>query len=417
MNKLTFFKLELKRNLKLIPYLLAAAVALSLLMGVIAFCAAKIMYYRSAPEKEVIAVSSEDDSKLVKFAIASLSKSDSLSYLYTVKNTSTKKAMDLVNHNEALLGIVVPSNFMDSLSRGQNPPIRLYYSSVSSIKSMLITELSLAAQNSLKAAEAGIYTNYDFYAEHEEYEAERVSNEKLDTDYLAEALFHKNFFIKEKITATGSLSLVIYYIAAGIMVVMLLLGCLFILRMKNDSDMIALKLRQNGINVFFQSFVHIACIFLTLLMVLWIGLAVIFAANLYFHLHLGLRFAPVFVNSVLLCLCCSTIISFSSSFIKSKLSALLFLFMLTISFSFVSGAFMPTILLPSTLHAISPLLPTTWMLKSAGYMLKSEMIKSTLLKLVSFSLGFGLLDAVFTCFSIGGYYMPKRIKREKGIYS
>ena len=53
---LTYFKLELKRTLKSIPYFLAGAIVLVLLAGTIAFSASKMLYGDKALGKIIVGV-------------------------------------------------------------------------------------------------------------------------------------------------------------------------------------------------------------------------------------------------------------------------------------------------------------------------------------------------------------------------
>ncbi|MBQ3665181.1 MAG: ABC transporter permease [Lachnospiraceae bacterium] len=396
MNKLIYFKLELKRNIKLLPYLLIGAAAISAIMGVIAFCSSKIMYYHKPPEKATIALATDDKSQLVSLVISSLSKNESISTLFQVKQTDSITARKMAISDKAIIGIIVPKDFFSSLSKGINPPIKIYFSSVTSIKTMIVTQLTVALQNALRAAEAGIYTNYDFYASYKEYEAERVANEKLDEDYLSEALLHKKTFHKVRLSATGSLDLKTYYIASGIMVVLLLLGCIFILRAKNVDTIVLLKLKQNKIGAALQALIRTTCIFITSFLVFGIGIIAFCFIKKQIAIHVSLTLRSTLINGALLCLCCSAIISFSCSMMSHRLSAILFLFTFTIGCAFVSGAFLPTILLPDTFNRLAKFLPTTYLLKTAGYIFKGDIVKKNSLILFYYYVGFAMADLILT---------------------
>lgn len=400
MNKFIYFKLELKRNLKLFPYLIIGTVAISAVMSLIAFCSSKIMYYHKTPDKATIALATDDHSQLINIVISSLSKNESISSLFQVKLTNSKTAKDMAKNNDAIISVIIPENFMNSLSRGINPPIKIYFSSINSIRTMILTQLSLVAQNSLRAAEAGIYTNYDFYASYKEYEAERSANETLDSDYLSEALVHKKIFNKVKLSATGSLDMKTYYIASGIMVVMLLLGCIFIIRAKNVDTIIFLKLKQNKIGAFSQAVIRTSCIFITSFCVFCLGMIVFYLAKSHINITAELTFKSTLINGVLLCLCCSAIISFACSLMDNRLSAILFLFTFTVGAAFVSGAFLPSILLPDTFNHLAKFLPTTYILKSAGFIFKGEIIKGNSIMLFYYFVGFTLADIILTYFSL-----------------
>jgi len=59
-----FYKLECKRIIKLIPHILAGAIALSLVAGSIAFCAGKMIYINKNDSNVSIAYSLEDENRM-----------------------------------------------------------------------------------------------------------------------------------------------------------------------------------------------------------------------------------------------------------------------------------------------------------------------------------------------------------------
>ena len=156
MNKLVYMKLELKRYFKLLPYLLVGAVALSIVMGSVAFCVNRLLYYRKEGSTNVktLAFASEDESRTVQLVISSLTSAESFRSLYDIERTTSQEAIDMALSGKAMLGVVIPQHFMHSLVVGENYPIRVYFSPKKSIVTVIATELCIATQNTLKAAQA-----------------------------------------------------------------------------------------------------------------------------------------------------------------------------------------------------------------------------------------------------------------------
>ena len=74
-----FYKLECKRIIKLIPHILAGAIALSLVAGAIAFCAGKMIYINKNDANVSIAYSLEDENRMTGMIVGMLTGSDSIS--------------------------------------------------------------------------------------------------------------------------------------------------------------------------------------------------------------------------------------------------------------------------------------------------------------------------------------------------
>ena len=143
--KLTYLKLELKRYFKLLPYLLIGAIALSLVIGSVAFCVGQLMYYRkSTNTNKTLVFAAEDDSHTLQLVISSLTSAESLSSMYQVERTSAPEAIDMALSGKALMGVVVPKNFMHGLMSGENYPINVYFAPTTSIITVIATELCVA---------------------------------------------------------------------------------------------------------------------------------------------------------------------------------------------------------------------------------------------------------------------------------
>lgn len=387
MNQFVYLRLELKRHFKLLPYLIIGAVALSIVIGSVAFCVGQLMYYRKGNGVKTLAFASEDDSYTVQLVMSSLASAESLSSLYHVEKTTAKQAIDMALSNKALLGVVIPRNFMHSIMVGDNYPIRVYFSANTSIVTVIATELCIATQNTLKAAQAGAYTEYDFYSSQNEYEAEKTANTELNAEFLTRALLRDNIYNKEKLYATGSFDTDVYYISSGVVLVMLLLGCVFIIR-ANTNNTISLKLNQNGINIFMQYMVNMLCIFLMLFVIYASAIIIFSVINAFVKFNSSLSFIKAIANGILLCLCSSSIIAFLCGTTQNKLNSMLLLFIVTLSSAFISGAFLPSIFLPKTFSSLAKFMPTTYLMNCTGISFNGGLATGYILPIMFFSVGF-----------------------------
>lgn len=401
MSKLIYLKIELKRTLKLIPYLLAGAIALSSVIGAVAFCAGKILASSSRlNDKKTIAFSSEDDSEITGIVVSSLSKSKSITTLFHIIEVNYETAKSMAKNDETVVSIVIPKDFMHSLMNGTNYPIELYFSKITSIYSLVITELSRSSQTTLKAAQAGIYTLYDYYEEQGMSKYASDANTELNIIYLTKALLRDNMFSPTVLNSTGSLGIKTFYISSGIMLIILLLGCVFILRTKDTNALISIKLKQHGIGSVSQSMVHIFCISASLYALFAVILLAAFLISRCMSTGYVFHISSMMVNGLVLCMCSASIIAFVSSLVRSRFSAILLLFIGVITSCFLSGAFIPSAMLPEQFTLMGKYLPTTYLLNATGMMLKGRIYKKGLFRLLCYFAGFMILTILFTYHSL-----------------
>lgn len=123
---LTFIRLEYKRFFKLIPHILTGTAALSLLAGLIVFCAENILSPDSSDDYKVkVALVIEDDSPLMEMLADMLKESDCISASCELIDTDYDTAKYMVANNEAAASLIIPEHFAEGIQNGTNPPINV----------------------------------------------------------------------------------------------------------------------------------------------------------------------------------------------------------------------------------------------------------------------------------------------------
>lgn len=397
MNKLVYLKLELKRKFKILPQILLGTITLSAIIGVFIFFVSKLLYSNiSINEKKTIVFTSQDDSEMTSLIVSTLKESKSINSVCNIVEADYDTAINMVNTEEAVAGVIIPADFMNSLMTGENYPISIHFSSTKSIYSMVISELTKAAQNTLKTAQAGVYTLHDYYKANNALAYESKANKSLNLIYLGKAFSRGKFFERHTLTATGNLSTVNYYFASGIMIIILLSGCIFILKNKETDDTISLKLHQYGIGSFVQTSAHILSTFTILYLLCSIFMSGLYIVNLNMNIGFKLSLTNIFYNNFFICLCCSSFICFSGSILSGKYSSILLHFILVIISSFISGAFIPLILLPEVINKFAYYLPTTYILNIIGTIFTGDIYSKNIVRLLTFTAIFTIAATIFS---------------------
>src|SRR5574344_1013497 len=385
MNKLIYFKLEIKRTLKLIPSILLGAAALSIVIGAVAFCASKIVYSTSLNDKKNIVFVSKDKSNTTNLIIKALKNSKSINSVCNINETDYDTALNITKRKEAIASVIVPKGFMHSLLVGTNYSIQIVFSPDPSIYSLVLSELCKSAELTLRSAQSGIYTLYDCYDQADELEHEPDANAEINMIYLSKAFARDNTYHENTVSATGNLDIKHYYIASGIMVVLLLLSCIFIIRFKADSKILLALYRKYGISSTLQILSRVISVFITLILIFWpVSLIISYVTHKSITVD---EIAVLTCNSFLICLFVTSYIVLMCTLFTNRNSALFMSFLSTIVFCFISGAFIPTILLPDIIQTAGNFLPFKYLLKTIGSIYDSHISNTTVWVLLSFTLG------------------------------
>lgn len=378
-----FYKLECKRTIKLIPHILAGAIALSIVIGAIAFCAGKMIYINENDVTVDIAYSLEDDSRMTEMVIGMLKSSDSISSVCNFIQTTETESIELLKNNQILAAITIPAGFMNSLMTGKNYSIRISLPIRLSLYSVILVELSKAVETTLDAAQAGVYTLHDFYKEQNALQYEKEANLALNSIYLTKAFDRSSIFQSHTVSATGSLSVTEYYICAGIVILILMLGTTFVHSVQSNSNIMNLKLRQAGIGNQHIVLSKIISIALTLFLLLYGFILILFIleslniCSITFHLSVAL------INTSVISLCAASVIVFIISLSKGRTNGMLLLFLLITVMCFISGCFVPELFLPDILKSISDYLPSTHILSLMNNIFQSQLSVQNLLNALS----------------------------------
>lgn len=374
-----FYKLECKRILKSLPHILAGAIALSLVAGAIAFCAGKMIYINKNDMDISIAYSLEDENRMTKMIVGMLTGSDSISSVCNFIQTSEEESSELLKHDQILAAITIPAGFMNSLMSGKNYSIQISLPKKLSIYSIILVELTKAVENILNSAQAGVYTLYDFYKEQDVLEYEKEANLALNSIYLTKALDRSSTFQTHTVSATGAVPVREYYICAGVVLLLLMLGTTFIHTLQSNSRIMNLKLYQAGIGSRHIAFGKILSVSLALFILLSGSVLVIVLLSALNILSVTTGLPAAILNTVAVCLCAAGVIVFIISLTTGRTGGILLLFISSAVMCFISGCFVPELFLPDVLKELSNYLPSTHMLRLMTDMIQNRISPSHLL--------------------------------------
>ena len=363
----TLLQLNIKRAFRALPQLIFGATALIFLVSAVAFCGNKFLYGAMSEiafsQKYPVAIIMEDDSYLATKVSDTLLDMKEVNTHLDIQFTTKDEAITKLENGEILAAVHIPKDTANNIINGTNTPMNIIFPEDSGFEAIIIKELSECVTTMLSSAQAGIYSIYDFYDDMNANDEIDGALLRMNLKYIQIAATGNNMFEKTVVTATGSIPIMTYYICGALVLFSLLFGincynCRLNLSVYNSK-----RLSLSNTPVIYQglsSFIAIALSQLTTIAI--VSIPAVFIIQM-FNLHLdgaaivGLIFTiPVFI------LISSAFVYFISSITDHIIGQIMITFFATISMCFISGCFIPTIMLPDILQTISKFLPTHYMI-------------------------------------------------------
>lgn len=362
MNKFRFLisytLLELKKGLHALPQLFLGTMVLILIIGTIAFCGIKLLYPDSAFDTMQIDIVLSENSPASVSAIDLVRNMQSTKDMFVFQITDSASAYDDLANEKAVAIMIVPANMINQILDGTNSPVQIIFAKSSSLSTLLLQELTGAGAKILSSAQSGIYTITDLYVAEGLQEYLQKSYDSINRTNLRYALSRDRIFQIKSTSATGTVSVVTYYSASAVLLLLFLFGTVCSTFLASESKAFQQKINSLCISSCFITLVHWICTFL-----MYWGIYIVLFFLMTALSHNGF---PVAASSHISLLSCSILIAFISSYTvmiyritPTAATGILVLTISSLSLLFLSGTLIPTAFFPSSLTWISMHLPTT----------------------------------------------------------
>ena len=377
---LILWKLELKRTIKLLPAMLLEAALLFAVLGAVAYGASKFPYRDSPMLQITIAVVEEEENPLTDLAMQYIQGMESIADTCRFLVVSKEEGFSMLQEGKAAAVLVLPGGMIDGIMNGNNVPVQVYFPENAGIESALLKELTDAGVQMLRVAQAEIYGIYDTAKNYGAFEQLSVLEGDIDRFNLAFALERLALFQVKEVSATGNLSLLQYAAASGVVFFLLLLGMACYPVMQSYPPVLQGQLLRQGISIGQQCIGKWLCGvcsmgvgFLSFFLMIK-GLAGVLGYAAWMP-EIGIGQGIV---CVIILLCITTFIYFIFQLADNGTAAILFLFFLSVVMIYCSGGFLPSAFLPEAVQKIGRILPTTYLIETAGNLYLEKMPGSTI---------------------------------------
>lgn len=381
-----FLWLQLKRTFRHLPFLLAGAALLFALTGSIAYLSAQKLYGDAIIGRMVFGVVYPEKATAERIFIEALAGQATLEEMTIFRETSLEAGRQDLAAGRIQGLLILPGEFVAGIIRGDNTPARLVLNENQALQARLLQTLTEAGATTLSVSQEALYAAWEVYTEEGVSEADRqIMNEAINTRYLNLALGRDRAFSQQVISSTGTLDPLTYFMAAWMILFLLLMGMLEAFIMRPLGEGMRTRLAIEGIGTPWRVFTDWLRLFLVQLVLL--GLIFLVWRHAARLLDLGWSFHLTMLGPLLLIAAAITgLILWVYAAAPDLLSGMLLLFALSFGLIFAAGGFIPTAFLPGILRQIQPLIPATGWIALMGNLLSGEPAAAPWLSATAWSL-------------------------------
>lgn len=241
------FTLEFKKYIRKIPALLLESAFFAVLLVSFGYFASSAIYGEKTIGEIRVGIVSEEKDKLSDMLVSFVGSMDSTEGLCRIERMSEKAAMEALSEGTVYAAVFLPEGIIEGIMNGQNPPAKVVFSdSYSRMEGEVFRQLADAGAGLLRTAQAGIYAADALCAARNEEEKIQKTEDYLNQAYLEYALNRQAVFKKQEVNAAGKVSLLQYYGAAVLLMLLSFSGLILGRYAKPGEDALSGILRAGG---------------------------------------------------------------------------------------------------------------------------------------------------------------------------
>ncbi len=373
-QSLMLLRLEIKRAMKSLPQLIAGALVIFAIMGLI------IVFTVISENEGTVTRKMSVDLAANNNTIIETVGMDVLSNMEIAENNlnismveSEDEGIKRFENGETDALIIFPDNYIASVDRGENLPAKVYLrNSGYSFTVSLIAKLCGVAGDLLAAAESSSYAAGDLCNEFEirQYKSEIL--EDVDVINARMILSREDNFSKLTIYGENNVPIAMEYACAVLVMITLLWGISCGTMIKSDSPVLVKKLEANLLPLSKQIFfklVALICLMGTMFLILCVAVIAAFLLKPDVFEMIGItdvwQIVMLIPMSIPTVICASAIVLFAFTAASNQIGGILLLSLGTVAMGYASGCLMPAVYLPMTIRNSFGLWPTYYMKQQA----------------------------------------------------
>ncbi len=373
-QSLMLLRLEIKRAMRSLPQLLAGAVVIIGVMGLIIIFTLVSENDRTVAKKLSVDLVTNNNTIIETVGMDVLSNMEIAEKNMTISLAESEdEGIRRFENGETDALIIFPDNYIASVDRGENLPAKVYLrNSGYSFTVSLIARLCDVAGNLLAAAESSSYAAGDMCNDFEikQYKSEIL--EDVDVINARMILSREDNFSRLTIYGENNVPIATEYACAILVMLTLLWGISCGTMIKSDSPVLVKKLEANQIPLYkqiFFKFISLICLMGTMFLIICAVLAAAFLLRRDVFETIGItdiwQIVMLIPMSLPTIICASAIVLFTFTAASNQIGGILLLSLGTVAMGYASGCLMPAVYLPMTIRNSFGMWPTYYMKQQA----------------------------------------------------
>lgn len=414
-----WMQLEIKRYIKVFPWMFLAAIALALITSGIGLTGEKMFTAASAEnvsdlidevtsnqEKETAPGAEEtdgrltvamvvlDNSKAMKLAKAMIENIESITSLINLKYVDEQEGERMLADNEAVVMIIVREKTIAGIMNGRNTPIEVCFPENSGYEAAIFKEFADAAVNMLSSSQAAIYSIYDFYENYGKYRKVDDALERVNMAAITSVLTREKMFLEKEVLVTGNLSVKQYYICSGAVLFVIFFSIVFVNHFRSQRKEIGVWMKQSGMGYFAQvtaSSAAAVIVYLFLFLPAGVGSCLLKSMKNGWEIWKEISYGQIWIMvfcMVLIAVVTSAFTLMICRLTDNVLAQVMILFTAAVLQGFVCGCFVPQILLPDVLGELAVVFPVYYMIEVISCIFTGEIPVRGIVGILTFTILF-----------------------------
>ena len=221
---ITYFKLEFKRSITILPTIIGSMVFMLLFIVGISVLISNYIYKSNLFEPITVGVVIPEDETQGKSIARLVSNIDSVNKTSEFEYMSELEARSKIENGELEVAILLDHEFFETVYAGYNAPAKILFSEESSLNSEVFIDLLNATESIIRTTEAGAYSMADLRTYHEVETSWSDVASTFFIQYIETALMRGGLFSERILSSMGNLSVFQYYATLSLLCFLLMNG-------------------------------------------------------------------------------------------------------------------------------------------------------------------------------------------------
>lgn len=359
-----YFYLQIKRILKVFPFILSVTLVLFLSIMIILSSVITNFENKEENQKFYIGITGDTDSEYIKWGISAFESFDETRFSIELVDMTQDKAQKALSRGEISAYVILPDNFVSNALSGKIEPVTYVTSAgATGIVTMFKNEVTKMITDVLLYSQKGTYGIGDALSDNGHSKLSGKYVNEISIEYVDLILSRNDIYTFTELGISDGLSTTDYFVCSLCIVLIMLVGLPYVtIFVKKDRSLDKLLVSKGYSSTklivceYLSHALSMVAIMFTLLIVIMLFVGVMpNAVSSYFSFSSLLRFA-LYLLPIIFMLSAFNIMIFEAS--DNIVNCVLIHFFASLCLCYISGCLYPIYTFPVSVQKLALVLPT-----------------------------------------------------------